>query len=444
MQYRYRHLFFITIITLVISFIPTTVLAENTPDIAAPNAILIDYETGKILFDKNAHVQAYPASTTKVMTAILTLENANLDDRVYMDYQPYVDGSSMFILEGESFTVEELLKALLIKSANDSAEVLAVHIAGSIEKFVDMMNQRAKELGAINTNFVNPHGLADPDHVTTAHDLAMIAKHAMTFDIFRYIVSTTMLTLDATEQTPEDRIYRNTNKFLWAKGGPNTMVYNGQYTDFKYDIIDGIKTGYTGKARYCLISSGAKDGYRVISVVLGAENESVLYSDSRSLIDYGHNNFKLVKLSSRNSSQLSVDVQNGKDTNVDLLTKDDQFVVLPINSSLNDIVEDISIDGNIKAPISRGQTLGRVTYFAGNEPIAEVDLIAKNDIDEKTLPSKLLDRLKNPPKFLIIFIIVFALWQLFVAYLRFKKKRRRRFSYRRKPSIYTFNKNLFK
>ena len=200
MKYHYRHLLIIIIITLIATLIPNIVSAQNTPTITAPHGVLIDYETGNVLFSKNAHKQAYPASTTKVMTAILTLENANLNDRVTIDYDLYVEGSSMFLLKGESFTVEELLKALLIKSANDCAEALAIHITGSVEKFVEMMNKRAKELGALNTNFVNPHGLADPNHVTTAYDLAMIAKHAMTFDTFREIVSTTMLNLDATNK----------------------------------------------------------------------------------------------------------------------------------------------------------------------------------------------------------------------------------------------------
>ncbi len=444
MKYRCKHLSLIIIITLIATFIPIAVFAQDALTIEAPNGILIDYETGKVLFDKNAHRQAFPASTTKVMTAVLTLENADLNDKVTIDYDLYVDGSSMFLLKGESFTVGELLRALLIKSANDCAEALAIHISGSVEKFVEMMNKRAKELGALNTNFVNPHGLTNPDHVTTAYDLAMMAKHAMTFDTFREIVSTTMLNLDATEQTPENRIYRNTNKFLWAKGGANTMVYNGQYADFKYDIIDGIKTGYTGEAKYCLISTGTKNDYRVISVILGAENECILYRDSRSLIDYGHDNFKLVQLSSKDSPQLSIDVKNGKDADVDLLTKTDKFVVLPVNRDINDIIENITVDKNIKAPISRGQVLGRVAYFFDNKSIGEVDLIAKNDVEKEALPRKLLHPLLNPPKPLVIFICVFLLWQIFVAFLRIRKRYRRRFAYSRKTTTYTFNKNLFK
>lgn len=439
MKYRYKFLSIISIITIIATIIPTSVFAENAPDITAPNAILIDYETGKVLFDKNGHVPAQPASTTKIMTAILTLENANLNDRIHLDYQPNVDGSSMFLLEGESFTVEELLKALLIRSANDSAEVLAVHIAGSVEDFVVMMNKRAKELGALKTNFVNPHGLPDPDHITTAHDLALMAKHAMTFDVFRDIVSTPMLTLEATKETPEDRIYRNTNKFLWATGRANTMLYEGEYVEYKYDIIDGIKTGYTSKSKHCLVSTGVKDGYRVISVILGAEGERELYGDTRSLIDYGHNNFKLVKLFVRDSSKLSVGVENGRKESLDLVGKNEKYVVLATNRDTDDLVESISIDEDIRAPISRGQILGRVTYFSDNEPIAEIDLIAKDNIEEKSLLFQI-----RPLKILIILIVFLVVWKIFIAFLRFRKKRRRGFVYRKKSSVYSFHRNLLK
>lgn len=444
MKYRQRYLFVITLITFIATIIPSFVFAQEVPTITAPHGVLIDYETGKVLFDKNAHEQTYPASTTKVMTAILALENANLSDKITIDYDLYVDGSSMYLLKGESFTVEELIRALLIRSANDAAVALANHIAGSVEKFVEMMNVRAKELGALNTHFTNPHGLPDSNHVTTAYDLAMIAKHAMNFDLFREIVSTTMITFEPTEQTPETRYYRNTNKFLWGTGRADQILYNGQYINTKYDIIDGIKTGYTGAAKYCLISSGAKDDYRVISVVLGAENENILYSDSRSLIDYGHSNFKLVQLASKGSMQLSIDVKNGKKTNVELLTNSDESAVLPMNRGINEITEKVSIDEDIKAPIAEGQLLGKVTYYLDDEAIGEVSLVAKNDINTKALPLRLLSPLLNPPKALIIVIGIFILWQIFVAYLRIQKRKRRRFSYRRKSPIYNFNKNIFK
>lgn len=441
MKHSWKYLLILTLVAFIATSLPIATFAQEAPTIVAPYGVLIDYETGEVLFDKSAHAQTYPASTTKVMTAILVLENANLDDKVTIDYDLYVDGSSMYLLKGESFTVNELLHALLIRSANDTAEALAIHIAGSVESFVEMMNKRAKELGALNTNFTNPHGLPDPDHVTTAYDLAMIAKHAMSFDLFKEIVGTTMLTFEPTEQTPETRYYRNTNKFLWGTGGANQMLYNGKYVDIKYDIIDGIKTGYTGDAGNCLISSGVKDDHRLISVILGAEGANV-YSDSRALIDYGYSNFKLVSLTNNNSEQIKAPIKNGKVDFANLSIANDELTIVPITTSLSDITETISISEDIEAPIAKGQVLGKISYSLDDKIIAEIDLTAKDTIEEQALIVKFL----KPSRFFKLFIGVFILWQIFVAYLRVKKKRNRSFSYRsrRKSHTYQFNRNLFK
>ncbi len=444
MKFKYtpKYLIVFTLITLIMTFIPNTTFAQGIPTISAPNGVLIDYETGQILFNKNAHEQTYPASTTKVMTAILVLENANLSDTVTIDYDLYVDGSSMYLLKGESFTVEELLHALLIRSANDAAEALAIHIAGSVEEFADMMNQRAKELGALNTNFTNPHGLPDSKHVTTAYDLAMIAKHAMKFDLFREIVSTNMLTFEPTEQTPETRYYRNTNRFLWGTGIGNQILYDGKYIDIKYDIIDGIKTGYTGDAGSCLISSGVRDDYRVISVVLGAEGIEV-YKDSRTLIDYGHENFSLISLTNNNSESLVASILEGKQGSVDLSIANEKMYAISKYINSNDIKQNVLINENIEAPITKGQVLGKISYSLNGEILEEVDLIANSSIKKLSFIDKAL-KLSN------IFtgvIILFVLWQVFVAYLRVKKKRLKRISFKRRSrrnSKYTFNPNLFK
>lgn len=442
LKYRLKYLLIFVFLTLIITSIPNITFAIDKPTISAPNGVLMDYETGQILFDKNAHTQTYPASTTKVMTAILVLENANLNDRVTIDYDLYVDGSSMYLLKGESFTVEELLNALLIRSANDVAEALAIHIAGSVEEFATMMNERAKELGALNTNFTNPHGLPDPDHVTTAYDLAIISKHAMEFDLFKEIVNTTMLTFEPTSQTPETRYYRNTNRFLWGTGIGNQILYNGQYIDIKYDVIDGIKTGYTGAAGNCLISSGLRDDYRVISVVLGAEGIEV-YKDSRILIDYGHENFSLVSLPTNNSNPLTASILNGKQKSVNLSIADTKFYSASKNLDLNNIEQNILINENIEAPVTKGQILGKISYNLNGEIIKEIDLIANSSIEQLSLLNKIL----KPSNIFIGFVSLFVLWKILVAYLRVKKKKLPRITFRRrrrKSSKYNFNPNLFK
>jgi len=439
MRHRLRLLLILTLVTFITTSVPNIAFAQDNVTITAPNGVLLDYETGEVLFDKNAHEKTYPASTTKVMTAVLVLENTNLDDVVTIDYDLRAGGASMYLLKGESFTIRELLNALLIRSANDVAEALAIHIAGSVEDFAKMMNERAKELGALNTSFTNPHGLPDTEHITTAYDLAMISKHAMSFDIFREIVNTTMLTFEPTEQTPETRYYRNTNKFLWGTGGANQILYNGKYINIKYDIIDGIKTGYTGAAGNCLITSGVKDNHRVISVVLGASGANV-YSDSRTLIDYGHENFKLVSLTNNNSDDIKAPIQSGKTNIANLSISSDKLAVISVDTDLGDIKKSISINEDINAPITKGQVLGKLTYSLDNKVIGEVDLIAQDAIEKQFI----LIRLLKSSMFFTMFIISFILWQIFIAYLRVKKKRRRGFSYRRRSSINTFNRNLFK
>lgn len=410
-----------------------------SPEISAPNAILIDYTTGKVLYEKNAHKSAYPASTTKVMTAILVLENADLNEVITITEDLYVDGASMYLLKGESFSVGELLKVLLIRSANDVAEVLAKHVSGSIEAFANLMNKRARELGALNTNFTNPHGLPDENHLTTAYDLALIAKHGMSFDLFREIVSTSRLTIEATEFTPENRYYRNSNKFLWATGASNQIHYDGKYINIKYDIVDGIKTGYTSDAQHCLISSSYAGDHRLIAVVLGSQGPN-LYSDSRRLIDYGYDNFQLIQLADKSSFKTTAILKNAVEENIFLYIDESLNTTLSKNFDINDLNEEIIIYEDIKAPISPGDVLGMLVYSVGDQVVATSDLISKDMIARKTL----LQKVKIPSNIFLKILLVFLLWQILVIYLRVKKGRIRRKTSSQYASSYKFSKNLLK
>ncbi|SDK57129.1 D-alanyl-D-alanine carboxypeptidase family protein [Natronincola ferrireducens] len=420
-------------------FIGSTSNVYGAPNITAPNGVLMDYATGKVLFDHNAHEVTYPASTTKVMTAILVLENLDLDEVITIEDDLYVDGSSMYLLKGESFTVYELLQALMIRSANDVAEVFAVRISGSVEEFAKLMNERAKELGALNTHFTNPHGLPDKNHVTTAYDLALIGRHAMSIDIFRDIASTVRLNFEPTEFTPETRYYRNTNRFLWGTGGGNQILYNGRYTNIKYDIIDGVKTGYTGDAQSCLITSANKDDHRLIAVVLGAQGLNV-YGDSRVLIDFGYDNFQLVSLIEENQLKLESPIKNGTEDTIALYTESPLNVVLPSSFDPSKITEEVIVDESLKAPILSGDILGKVIYSIEGKLLGEVNLIAQDTIDTKPFFKKII----LPRNLIVILIVLFLLWQGFVIYVRLKKRRKRVYFGGGYATTYKIGKSLLK
>ncbi|KXZ40117.1 D-alanyl-D-alanine carboxypeptidase (penicillin-binding protein 5/6) [Alkalithermobacter thermoalcaliphilus JW-YL-7 = DSM 7308] len=347
--------------------------------ISAEAGILIEYETGTILFEKNAHKRMYPASTTKVVTALLVLENAKLDDIVKIDYDlGYIDGSSMYLKKGESFTVRQLLECLLIKSANDAAVALANHVSGSVEEFAHLMNKRALELGCKNSHFTNPNGLPDPKHYSSAYDLALFAKEAMKYEVFREIVKTPYLRIPPTPQTPNERVFRNSNRFLWGEGGRHTIDYKGKTVNIKYDVIDGIKTGYTNVARQCLISSGQINNTRVISVVLKAEGKNI-YIDSRKLIDYGLENYKLENIFSKEQIIGNKLIPLSKENTIKYGPSDDCKVLLRKDENLSKIHTNIVLDPNLSAPIKYNDIIGKIQIYKDNSLIYETNLIALSD-----------------------------------------------------------------
>ncbi|MCG8538880.1 MAG: D-alanyl-D-alanine carboxypeptidase [Clostridia bacterium] len=414
----------ILIFSTVISF---SASSTNKVNISSESAILIDSSTGDILFEKNAHKSMYPASTTKVMTAILTLENTNLNDRIIIDKEtPFTDGSRIYVKEGEKFTVEQLLYSLMIESANDSATALAKHISGSVEEFAKLMNKRAKELGALNTNFTNPHGLPDKKHISTAYDLAMISKYAMTIPKFKEIAKTKRYQIPETEKTPEIRYFRNRNRLLWGVGPRNKIRYNGKLIDIKYDIVDGIKTGYTSEAQQCLVSSASKDNRKLISVVLKAIRTNV-YLDTRKLIDHGFDNFNVLNLVDSGTILESIPVDNGVEETLDLITQNSVSKTIPNNYTYGDIKKTIEIEPEVRAPINKGQALGRVTYSLNGEIIGETNLIAYRFIDEKQL-SKIVGTIRGPNSSLripLILLFIYVLWRTIITVKRIRRKRRR-------------------
>lgn len=257
--------------------------------IYSESAILMEQKTGKILYEKDIHARKYPASTTKILTGIIALEKCNLDEKAMASDKAVniikSGYSTANIQVGEIFTIGELLDVMLIHSANEAANIIAEHISGSIEEFSNVMNTKAKEIGCLDSNFVNPNGMHDENHYSTAYDLAVITRYCMKNAKFREILTKMECSLPQTELWQEPRIYKNTNSLL---------ISDNRYY---YPYCVGGKTGFTTPAKNCLTSSSNKDGFETISVVLHAEATedglSARYTDTIKLFEYGYNNYNL-------------------------------------------------------------------------------------------------------------------------------------------------------
>ena len=412
-------------------FISSSFASPIEPDISAESAILIEIDSGEILYEKNANAPMYPASTTKIMTALLALEHLNLEDKITVpeDMGP-ADGSAMYLLPGEVFTVRELLDGLLVKSANDAAVLLARTISGDIQSFAILMNQRAKDIGCTNTSFVNPNGLHDPSHTISAHDMALIAREAMKNATFRELVSQVNVTLDETPQTPEKRYFRNTNRFLWST---SKIIYNNEYIPIKYEVVDGIKTGYTGEAGNCLVSSGKKNNIRVISVVFKASGYDV-YRDSRLLLDYGFDNFEKKTLIKKDTVLGSQPINYSSQGSLEYGTKED-FVVPYLKSSLPVYNTKIMLN-DLKLPISKGDIVGKLV-ISNDKSTNELTLFALNNV-ESIFNLNFIKQIFTYNSSSILKYLGYSLSSLFVLFIGFRyyvyckrKKRLKRKSYRK-------------
>ena len=250
-------------------------------------AICMDGNTGAVLYGKNIEKQEYPASITKIMTVLLALENGNLDDTVTFSenavYSIEYGSAHLGLTEGEELTLEQCLYGIMLASANEISNAVAEHIGGSVEKFADMMNQKAEELGCVNTHFVNPNGLHDDNHYTCAYDMALITQAAMKYDKFREIIHTQEYCYPETNLVKEKRYFANHHGMLMDE----SRAYNG---------FIGGKTGYTDEAWNTLVSTAERDGMLLISVVLHANGQDIEYGNTKTVLDYGYNNFKEVQI----------------------------------------------------------------------------------------------------------------------------------------------------
>lgn len=401
--------------------------------IKAEAGLLLDITTGEVLYGKNPDTPMYPASLTKVLTAILVLEDLNLDDVVTIDDKsPFVDGSKMYLTPGEQLTVNQLLNTMLVKSANDAALALARYHSGTIEAFSEAMNAKAIEIGATGSNFVNPNGLHDDAHVATARDLGLIAAYAMKMPEFVDIVKKTRLTIAPTNKQPEIRVYNNSNKLLWAEGSKYKMNYKGSNINIKYDIVTGVKTGFTNKAQQCIIAS-AKDGEKEMLAVILKTDANSIYSDARTLLDFGLYEIDSETLIHENDFVVSYDLNNEKGNKVDLVAKNTVKSYKIKGETLATAEQNLVMNEGIELPIKEGETLAILEFVNEGEIIGQTELVASSSISDKdmfTEDTKFFNEEKETSIYvkigftLLKIVAALFLWRFIMTFINLQKRKR--------------------
>ncbi len=341
----------------------------NFLGITSGSAILMDQKTGKILYDYNSHEQLRPASVTKIMTVLLIMEALdngviNLDDNVpCSEKASSMGGSQIWLDTTETLTVNEMLKAICVVSANDCAMAMAEYVAGSEELFVEQMNKKAKELGMNDTCFKNCHGIDEDGHVTSSYDIALMSRELMTKH--PKITEYTTIWMDSLRDGESELV--NTNK----------LIRN-------YDGATGLKTGSTSTALFNLSATATRDNLSLIAVIMRGETSAIRFEEATKLLDYGFSNFEYVESSKKDDVIKTINVDKGIYTNVDAILESDSGSLIPKGKSKT-ITSNIVLDDTVSAPVYKGQKLGEVTYLIDNEEISKVNIVAKEDVNKLNL-----------------------------------------------------------
>ena len=346
----------ISLITLIIILSINSYAFGQGPSIDAESAILMDAKSGRVLLEYNPHIRLPMASTTKIMTALIALENGNLKENVNINQDVVgIEGSSIYLCDKESISLEDLVYGLMLRSGNDASMAIANYIGEDLQGFVNMMNVKAKELGANNTNFINPHGLPDENHYSSAYDLALITKEAMKIDKFKEVVST---------------------KTWESKRDKNNIFYNKNKTLWEYEGGDGVKTGYTKRAGRCLVSSATKKDIQFISVVLNDQN---WFADCYKLMDYGFENFNTYVIFEKGQYIDKISIDNGVRDSLTVVTKE-SFSYPFKEEELKNIKIHIDLPQSMEAPIKKESNIGNITVYLDGKIIYKENLIAKESV----------------------------------------------------------------
>lgn len=375
----------VTYMLLLYIFILNTTIAYAEPTIICTSAILIDANTGTILAKKNADKKMYPASLTKIMTAILAIEMGNLSDVIKVDDDtPYeISGSHIALEPGEMLTLKDMLYALMLPSANDAALAIAKHYGKTETEFVNLMNEKAKELGAYNTHFANPHGLHDDNHYTTAADLALITKYAMQNETFRDIVRTEKYELKPTNKKPEPRYFTNLNKLI-CNSGYGQINVNGINISPEYEYATGVKTGYTPEAGNTLVAGAEKNGMELIVVAMQGESLE-MYQDAHNLFNYGFNEYQSATLINKNTFVQNIKIENGDSKEISAISESDLKTLIK-KDSVKEIEPKVIIN-DIAPPLEANSIVGKIDFMQGEKVIGSVNLITPTQV-KSTLTEK--------------------------------------------------------
>ncbi|WP_226666954.1 D-alanyl-D-alanine carboxypeptidase family protein [Metabacillus litoralis] len=363
----------LTLIAMLVSVTPMALAKEDSKTVEladkAKSAVLIERDTGTILYDKNSDEKLPPASMTKIMTMLLIMEaldknQIKWDEKVRTsEYAASMGGSQIFLEPGEEMTVEQMLKGIAIGSGNDASVAMAEKIAGSAEEFVNMMNKKVEELGLKNTQFKNPTGLPEPDHFSSAHDMALMAKELLKYE-------------EITNFTGkyEDYLREGTEEKFW-------LVNTNRLVKF-YPGVDGVKTGFTNEAKYCLTATAKKDNMRVIAVVFGADTPKDRNAQVTKMLDYAFSQYQTHPLFKKDELLTKVRVSKGSEKEVNLMTSEPISVLTKKGEKVDDVKQEIVLKEDVQAPVKKGDELGSLQLVKEDKVIAESKIVAEKDVKE--------------------------------------------------------------
>lgn len=359
---------------------------SDEPIINSRTGVIYDRKSGRILWEKNANKRVAMASTTKIMTCIIVLENANLNDEVTVSSKAAgTGGSRLGLKKGDKITVNDLLYGLMLRSGNDAAVALAEHVGGDKEGFANLMNSKAKDLELKDTHFVTPHGLDNPEHYTTAYELAKITEYALKNEKFAKIVNTKECTININGYS---KALNNTNELLGYLQG-----------------VNGVKTGFTNNAGRCLVTSVNRDNFEIITVVLGADTKKIRTTDSIKLIEYAYKNYEYVNIENivkekfnvwKSMNEKRIQVEKGKGKKVNLELKEIKNKIIPVKKLDIDNVEvEINCLYNLSAPVEINTVLGNLKVTLNGEVIEVIDILNKDKIEKRNRKDYFFEFLKS-------------------------------------------------